>query len=182
MIQARPKSKRWSEADLKRLMPVIGAPVRVVHNPDDELRALGYPKAILDQREAFLVLDLPLPPSINNGYWIPVRKGKLVLSNEAKAFYATVANCVMLAGWKQSRMIRRDCLAKVVLHLRPEGGDTDNRSKPIGDALQYAGVVEDDKLIARWEVERGEPVKDGRLVLRLEAYHGCPPAYCGLAK
>jgi crossover junction endodeoxyribonuclease RusA len=48
-----------------------------------------------------------------------------------------------------------------------KGFDIDNRLKPLGDALQLAGVFADDGLIDKITVERGEIIKGGKCIVTL---------------
>ena len=56
----------------------------------------------------------------------------------------------------------------VILHApNRRAFDIDNRLKPLGDALQLAGVFVDDGLIDKITVERGEIIKGGKCVVTL---------------
>jgi crossover junction endodeoxyribonuclease RusA len=104
-------------------------------------------------------LTLPLPPSINC-YWRKSPRG-MYITKEGKDFRQRVAEIVA-----ERQAIKfgdaRLCVA-LTLHMRDRrAADLDNRCKAIFDALEHAGVYDDDSQIDELFVARGEIVKGGR--------------------
>jgi crossover junction endodeoxyribonuclease RusA len=67
---------------------------------------------------------------------------------------------------------------KVSMILRPRDKrkcDLDNYCKAVLDALQKAGVYEDDWQIDHLEMIRGEPIKDGSIAITIESIDGQLP-------
>lgn len=86
-------------------------------------------------------LVLPLPPSTNRLY-SRSRAGGVYLNPKIRQFRAVVAEIAMVHGVKT---IEGRFRAKVTLHpADARKFDGDNREKSLWDALQHAGVIEDD--------------------------------------
>lgn len=120
-----------------------------------------------------LVLTLPWPPSANR-IWRNRRKcGGPYLHPRVGEYRAAVLASVI----DHSDGIVPEPLAgllQIALELRPprRGYDVDNRVKPVLDALQHAGVVEDDAQFRRVCVEEfpDEPRAGGEVVARISPW------------
>lgn len=101
-------------------------------------------------------LVLPYPPSTNHDK-MPNGAGGWYLKPETKAFRRGVANVVA--------MLKLDPFVgdvRVDITLFPPGsGDTDNRVKPVLDALQSAGLFANDRQVAKVTCERLKRVREG---------------------
>ena len=124
----------------------------------------------------------PMPPSANVYWRTRVLKMKnpsfkqlrmnggymamTYLSKDAQAYKETVADRV--------RSKNLNFMSKEILHVSvlvcPATNrqmDIDNRIKPLFDALAGAGVFENDSQIYKFDVERGQVVKGGRVVVTI---------------
>lgn len=103
-------------------------------------------------REARGVISLPWPPSVNR-YWRKVG-ARVLISREGREFRAAAA--VALQRQMAPRFGRRKVRASLVWYP-PDARrrDGDNLLKAIFDALQCAGVVDDDSQIEDFRVRRG---------------------------
>jgi len=108
-----------------------------------------------------LTLTLPFPNSANT-HWRHAR-GMTYVSKQGTEYRKQVK--ALTAGVK---MTEGRLEMHVMLHApNRRGFDIDNRLKPLGDALQLAGVFADDGLIDKITVERGEIIKGGKCVVTL---------------
>jgi len=111
-------------------------------------------------------LTLPFPPSVNR-YWRHVGRRTLI-SREGRQFRERV--CSALAS---RRMQRLDGALAVAIDLHPPDRrrrDADNFLKGTLDALEHAGVYGDDSQIAHLEIDKRDPVRGGRTVVRIEPH------------
>jgi len=111
-------------------------------------------------------LTLPYPPSDNHLY--SVANGRKVLSAAGRDYYKQVGQecLVQLVGIPRHL---RTCLA-VAVDLHPPDRrrrDTANPTKALGDSLQKAGVMLDDAQIKEWHLYWCEPVRGGRVDVRI---------------
>lgn len=103
-----------------------------------------------------IVLDLPMPPSVNR-IWRANRAGpnKVSRSPEYKQWIAHADHVAMSMGqFRGLKTIVGPFEAKIV--LQRQRGDLDNRSKGILDWLQSRGVIADDKFCERLVLEWGD--------------------------
>lgn len=112
---------------------------------------------------AFLVL--PYPPSVNTYY----RRGKFAtyLSDAGRKYKIAVSDALAL----QHAPKYGDAKLKITMVLRPRDKrkiDIDNRIKAVLDSLQDAGLFDDDYQVDELTIIRGEPIKDGKLVVIIE--------------
>jgi crossover junction endodeoxyribonuclease RusA len=112
-----------------------------------------------------LVLNLPLPPSVNH-YW-GQRGNRKYISKAGKAFKLAIQDYVIehnvpKLGEKRLQM-------EVTLYPRDRRRqDIDNRIKALWDALANAGVYDDDSQIDILIVQRGEIRKGGGCLVLIE--------------
>lgn len=109
---------------------------------------------------------LPYPPSVNH-YWRHFR-GRTVISREGRAFRTSV--CALLAGGRGSGPRKPPAGGRIALAMDAfppdrRRRDLDNLQKPVLDALQHAGVYEDDSQIDLLFTRRREVVPEGRLLV-----------------
>lgn len=111
-----------------------------------------------------LELTLPWPPS-NNRYYRHV-DGRTLLSAEGRNFRRLVS---LLVGQARARYAWTGSLEVAVAAFPPDKRrrDLDNVLKASLDALQYAGVYEDDSQIDSLSIYRAEKVANGQLVVRV---------------
>jgi len=125
-------------------------------------------------------LHLPWPPSINH-YWRRVGPRTLI-SREGRTFRTNV--CALLGGGGNARKPPaggRIALAMDAFPPDRRRRDLDNLQKPVLDALEHAGVYEDDSQIDLLLTRRRECVPDGRLEIAINHFplRRCP--LCGAA-
>ena len=119
-------------------------------------------------------MHLPWPPSMNH-YWRYVGPRTLI-SREGRLFRERV--CTMLAG-DGRRPPNNGRIALCMDAFPPDNRrrDLDNLQKPLLDALEHAGVYEDDSQIDLLITRRMKTVPGGRVVVRIE---GLPLLRCPL--
>jgi crossover junction endodeoxyribonuclease RusA len=114
-----------------------------------------------------VVLTLPWPPSVNH-YWrhaVVGHRPQTYISAEGKRFRADV-EAACLAAWRGTLTGR---LAVEILATMPDhrARDIDNLAKATLDALQYAGVFQNDNQIDRLVVARAGVEPPGRIEVRI---------------
>jgi crossover junction endodeoxyribonuclease RusA len=103
-------------------------------------------------------LQLPLPPSMNT-YWRNFR-GRTILSKAARDYKQTVKEYVLLNKTPYFGNVRLQ--AMITIFPRDKRSiDLDNRIKGAFDALQDAGVFDDDGQFDKIEIARGKIKKSG---------------------
>ncbi|MCC7350196.1 MAG: RusA family crossover junction endodeoxyribonuclease [Phycisphaerales bacterium] len=111
-----------------------------------------------------MVMTLPYPPSVNH-YWRNFR-GRTLISREGRMFRTNV--CALLAGGSGPRKPPsggRIALAMDAFPPDRRRRDLDNLQKPVLDALEHAGVYEDDSQIDLLITRRRKVVPEGRLLV-----------------
>lgn len=122
----------------------------------------------------WLTLQLPLPPTVNN-YLIPRRTMKCkhcgntskipppYLSHTGRDFRNTVIfHAVGLRKFGDSKLaVRVDIYPKV------NAGDIDNRTKPLLDALEHAGIFNNDNQVKDLRLVWHHAVHGGRAEVKL---------------
>jgi Holliday junction resolvase RusA-like endonuclease len=124
---------------------------------------------------------LPYPPSVNKYYR---HVGPRVLISEPGRRYRRLVEREMLA----QRAMPLTGLLAVEVDLYPPDRrrrDIDNTQKGLLDALQHAGLYEDDSQIVDLHLRRMEPCEGGRAVVRIgparERLSDVPAAWVGKA-
>lgn len=113
-----------------------------------------------------IVIDLPMPPSVNR-IWRANRAGpkKVSISPEYAAWKQHADRMTLAtAQFRGLRTITGPFEAKIV--LQRQRGDLDNRSKGILDWLQSRLVIEDDKFCERLVMEWGEAPAGCRVTVK----------------
>lgn len=114
-----------------------------------------------------MIFDLPLPPSANR-MWRKGAGGRLHKSSEYSAWIESV-QWLVVAQRKREQITGR---AALTIHCGKfhGGADLDNKIKPVGDMMQLAGAVLNDKQFDRIEIHKAfGVVPDGRMVVTVEA-------------
>jgi len=112
-----------------------------------------------------LILNLPLPPSVNS--YRTIFRGRMGISKAGRAFKEQVSDYV--AEYRVPKLGSVRLEMKVVLYPRDKRKqDIDNRIKALWDALTDAGVFDDDEQIDILLVERGEIKKGGGCLVMIE--------------
>ena len=112
-----------------------------------------------------LFLTLPFPPSMNT-YWRNFR-GRTILSPKGREFKAAVADYVV--EYRVPKLGDKKLRVSMVLFPRDKRKiDIDNRIKCVLDALQDAGVFDDDFQVDELSIVRGKPIKGGAIRVLIE--------------
>jgi crossover junction endodeoxyribonuclease RusA len=113
-----------------------------------------------------LIMTLPLPNSVNT-HWRHAR-GHTYISPQGKAFREAVAVSARLYG--HVAPAGRLSVGVEIFPRDKRVSDIDNRIKSLFDALQHAGVIEDDCLIDEIKVVRRNIVKGGMCRVFISEY------------
>ena len=113
-----------------------------------------------------LDLHLPYPPSVNRA-WRMVN-GRMLLSRQGRAYRKEV--CALLGGNGPRKPPSGGRIALCMDAFPPDKRrrDLDNIQKPVLDALEHAGVYEDDSQIDLLITRRRQRTDGGRLHVRVE--------------
>ena len=121
-----------------------------------------YYKPIL---EYMIELILPYPPSVNS-YW-GFSGSRRFLTKKANDF-----KLIVKLTSKEARFGADRISLEVVLHAPDRRkSDLDNRIKALQDALQQAGVFDDDAQVDYLTVSRGSIIKGGLCVVKIKSLH-----------
>lgn len=108
-------------------------------------------------------LNLPYPPSVNH-YWRRVGERTLI-SRGGRAFRETVCSILAADG---VRPLAGPLVVDIQVHPPDRRRrDVDNIAKSLLDAMQHGGDYTDDSQIVRLSIEKGEPVENGKTVVRI---------------
>ena len=110
-------------------------------------------------------IDLPWPPSVNN-YW-RVARGRIYISAKGTAYRETVAYLTAnLRGFKADTRLEMSIVANPPDRRKR---DLDNLFKCVLDALEKANIYENDEQIDALSITRGAIIKEGSLLITLNA-------------
>ena len=117
------------------------------------------------------LLQLPLPPSVNDYYGHHCKFGyaKIYVKTKGKEYRKTVLDYVV----KNDLQLRANVALSVNIILTPKSNhrqDVDNILKCLLDALTEAKVWDDDSLIYKLTIEKGEKAKEGGVMLEIAPY------------
>lgn len=122
-------------------------------------------------RDGDLVLDLPYPPSVNH-YWRSVGK-RVLISKEGRQYRENVGFSLLNAGYRRGLSMSGRLAVNIALHPPDRRRrDLDNVLKSLLDAMQHAGVYEDDSQIDRISIERCGVLAGGLARVEVCARHG----------
>lgn len=102
-------------------------------------------------------LQLPLPPSVN-AYWRNFH-GRIILSQAARDYKIQVKQAVSLARTPYFGANRLHAIITIFPRDKRKS-DLDNRCKGLFDALQHAGIFDDDSQFDKIEIAKGS-IKTG---------------------
>lgn len=121
-------------------------------------------------------ITLPWPPSVNH-YWAPAKQGGMRIGPRGKAYRAAVVAAladqghwlIVFAGQRGPLYAAR--LRVLVLAYPPDRirRDIDNLGKAALDALESAGIYQDDSQIDDLHIIRRQVDPPGRLEITIEA-------------
>jgi len=110
-----------------------------------------------------LILELPLPPSVNS-YW-GFHGHRRFLTPKANQFKADVARIVSLQAIKFGSA--RLCLTATFCFPTKRISDISNRVKALEDALVQAGLMDDDSQIDEIHIFRGSIIRGGKTLIEI---------------
>lgn len=110
----------------------------------------------IEERDRELRLVLPWPPSVNSAWRVisTARGSRVVLGADHRKYRREIVRIVSRCA-PELETQRGDL--QMVIHCRGprrNGYDLDNRVKPLQDALEHAGVLENDRQVADLRVIR----------------------------
>ena len=110
-----------------------------------------------------LEIELPYPPSINH-YWRRVGPRTLI-SREGRRFRQRVM--AILAALHIRPLVGNLAVHVEVFPPDRRRRDLDNCLKSLLDAMEHGGAYADDSQIVRLSIEKGDPVKGGKTLVRI---------------
>ena len=111
-------------------------------------------------------ITLPWAPSVNH-YWRHFR-GRTLISREGRTYREDVWALLGGGGPRKPPMGGRIALCMDAFPPDRRARDLDNLLKASADALQHAGIYEDDSQIDLLLIRRREPVTGGKLEARID--------------
>jgi len=98
---------------------------------------------------------LPKPPSINHIYGFTSRGGfaRSYITKEGKAWFETVAE-IYKKEYKRKAPLEVEVEVWVTLYTNYYRQDVDNIAKPILDSLQKNGILLNDSLVYKLDIEK----------------------------
>lgn len=114
-----------------------------------------------------MIVDLPYPPSVNH-YWLASGHRRYI--SPAGQRFRSDAGYLIQAARRGQKATNSRVEVSVSVEVYPPDRrrrDLDNILKPILDALQHSGVIEDDSQVAELRVNRCERVKGGAIRVKV---------------
>lgn len=119
-----------------------------------------------------IVLTLPYPPSVNK-YWRRVGN-RTVLSRPARNFRVCVKDAWLVQKWVYGLRTLGPVAVQVKMIVEPPDKrkrDLDNVLKAVLDAIEAAGIIDDDAQVRRLIVEFTEPTGNGAIHVTITPIH-----------
>ena len=115
-------------------------------------------------------VTLPWPPSVNHAWRHVIVKGRarVLLSADCRAYRSAVLIALLEQSARCKPLTGRLSVEIVASPPDRRARDIDGLLKQPLDALQHAGVIENDSAIDRLLIERGPVVPNGRLLVRIK--------------
>jgi crossover junction endodeoxyribonuclease RusA len=104
-------------------------------------------------------ITLPLPPSVNS-YWLRSPRG-MFISKQGVEFRRQVAEIVAERSVMKFGTARLFMAVRICMRSKKKA-DLDNRLKALCDALEHAGVFDNDEQIDELHILRGPITKGGQ--------------------
>lgn len=150
-------------------MRITGAAARAIANRLGIGKKRREPKPIdttgcgYQRFDQSLVMWLPFPPSVNN--YRAIYKGRFITSKQGREWRKAALKILDgVNGFGSSRVA-----VKVQVNAPDRRArDLANLDKAIGDALQAAGVFDNDSQIDDYRFVRGMPLSIGRVVITVD--------------
>lgn len=132
----------------------------------------------MESTKQAVTIDLPWPPTANR-YWRNVN-GRMVLSREGRRYREAVDGLVWRLCREGGGVGFGESDLEVTIEAYPPDRrrrDLDNLLKPILDALQYAGMFDDDSQIVSLHIRKCSMASDGFVRIYIsDAPHGLKPS------
>ena len=125
-----------------------------------------------------ITLDLPYPPSVNN-YWRRVGN-RTLLSRAARQFRKRVSDLWFLEKniFHKRGFGDKHVAVNIIVHPPDRRKrDLDNVLKPVLDAIQHAGLVNDDSQVKALSLKFAECIPDGKVCVTIVECHETTDAH-----
>lgn len=103
-------------------------------------------------------ITLPMPPSVNR-YYRSIGRGRVIISEDGRNYRNAVKQALLVARAKHIK--GRIGIELELCFTDKRSCDLDNRIKSLQDALQKAGLFDDDSQIDLLMIRRGQVIKGG---------------------
>ena len=111
-----------------------------------------------------LEITIPFPPSLNS-YYRHVGH-KVLISARGRAYRTEVVTIIRMMRLK--RFNDKRVIVSIMMHPPDKRRrDVDNYLKVVFDSITHSGLWSDDSNVDKLSIERGEIVREGRMVVRI---------------